>query len=362
MFRSVLTQEARLHRRVVSTVVWLVFVFRGTIAEAAAIPQVDFDISHVIECQELPASPGVADGDKIIVAPFRVSVLLREGDEADIEQMMITLVSPARRLRVVDFAPRTELATDVVGNVETVHSRENEQSLSASIGGAISGAYGPVHVQASPSAGTGSIERELSKETFHRLPEKKAFIVSGTTNYEHGVFFKLKPSPQASLEGTKDFMCQFVVPATWRGDWAVLTCQATTRPKSWFAEKPVVCGEKKIFVGLHLAGDAEARDTACRLPLPSSRMTAGDRPSVASRNPLYVVMRPFLGPLPSRYTHRPDQVRPGHGSAGSQNSAAAPDSTRTFQAPTRPGPSPGSATRWGLHRTLTDLTRLSGNG
>ena len=72
--------------------------------------------------------------------------LVRSGREADLEQLQVAIGSPERRMRVVDFQPRTELGSELAGDVEVSNSNDSVQSLNASLGGAA----GAPHVQASP--------------------------------------------------------------------------------------------------------------------------------------------------------------------------------------------------------------------
>ena len=88
-------------------------------------------------------------------------------------------------------------------------------------------------------------------------------LASGTTDGEHGVFFKVKGGPQVPLEGAKEFSCTFEVPADWRGDWCLLSCHA--RALSEQNKKFAACGRAEIFVGLYLADDEQVQDLARQL-------------------------------------------------------------------------------------------------
>ncbi|MFV2067034.1 MAG: hypothetical protein ACC645_08635, partial [Pirellulales bacterium] len=233
----------------------------------AGAPKVSFDVGQVVECRDVtPDSFSQTNPtEKVIEARFRVSVLVTQGRPEDIEEVMITLVSPKRRLRVVDFSPKTRLATNVVGDVETVETTEVEKSRTACVGGRVAGEYGVGRIDISPSAGVGNVKRNLSKETFRRLPPKTSVLVSGTTYREYGVFFKLKPFEQESIEGLKEFTCRWVVPASWRGDWAMVTCQARGYRRNLFYASLKRCGFAEVPIGLYLQGDATAKRMATRL-------------------------------------------------------------------------------------------------
>jgi len=112
------------------------------------------------------------------------------------------------------------------------------------------------------------------------VPPKQLFLASGTTNRGHGVFFKLKPSSQASLEGQKEFVCLFIVPKDWRGDYACIACRAKGYNRSLWT-RVEECGTAEVCVGLYLRGDPEARQAAKQLAraYETYRQAATKRPS-----------------------------------------------------------------------------------
>ena len=120
-------------------------------------PRAVIDVGTTVECHDVTPPDFVAahPQEKIIEAKFRLSVLLEEGREQDLEQLQLAIDSPQRRLRVVDFQPRTELASDLAGDVEVCNTDDTVQSLNASLGGVVAADHGPGHVQASPAAGRG---------------------------------------------------------------------------------------------------------------------------------------------------------------------------------------------------------------
>jgi hypothetical protein len=87
-------------------------------------------------------------------------------------------------------------------------------------------------------------------------------LAAGTTHREHGVFFKLRPSKGASLEGGKEFTFLAVVPKEWRGDWCTVVCAARAEKKSLLKKSVALAGVEQAHVGMYLSGDREASDLA----------------------------------------------------------------------------------------------------
>src|SRR5690606_20732202 len=132
--------------------------------------------------------------EKLIEAEFRVSVLIWQGSEHQIEELLFVLSSPQRRLRIVDFWPRTESITDIVGPIERNESHDSTRSLEAALRGSVSAGQAGVNGQLTPSLGAGQTRHEGVKETYKKLPPKQLLLASGTLEGDSSVFFKLKPS------------------------------------------------------------------------------------------------------------------------------------------------------------------------
>ncbi len=263
----------------------------------AASPNVIFDSSVTVTCTDVtPADFASAHpGEKVIEARFRVSALLEQGSANDIEEVLVLIQSPARRLRVVDFAPKTELVTDVTGEIEVVETSEDTETLDASVGGTVSVDYGVVKAKASPAVGGGNTQRNIFTEKYHRIPPRELLLSSGTTNNEYGVFFKLKPSAQTSLEGMREYTCRFAVPEGWRGDWVMLQCHAKGYSGVGVFRSLEACGYRRAYVGLYLAGDAEAQLAAARLAEAQGVLIDLIALQKAARpRGLYVAMKPLM--------------------------------------------------------------------
>lgn len=245
----------------------LAFMFVQPAAATAGTPRVGFDASTTVECVDITPDDFAAayPHDKVVEAQFRVSALLQSGSESDVEDVTITLSGSPQRLRVADYAPRTEAASDFIGQIETSSKTETNRSAEASIKGVIDAIYGPAVAHATPSAGASASQHHITNESFRKLPAKSLVVASGTVHGEAGVFYKLKRSSQAPLEGTREYTVLLVVPRNWRGDSVTLTCQARGYAQKFLVRKLEDCGQMQTRVGLYLAGDDGARQAAFNL-------------------------------------------------------------------------------------------------
>lgn len=240
----------------------------------AATPEVQFDTGYLVECRDVTpqAFALLHPREKVVEASLRVSVRLAKGDEKDIDELRFELTSPAERLRVVDFLPRTQIESESIDGIEVVKTTESIHTLGAGVGttlsfsGGTGSAHGTVLTQALPNASANTTHRKELKETTKKVPPGKAVIISGTLENEHGVFYKMRRSAAGTFEGTKLLSFRFMVPADWRGDWVVLSSEARGQARRhYFFKSVAVVGESKAFIGLHLAGDEKAARAALGL-------------------------------------------------------------------------------------------------
>ncbi len=240
--------------------------FMGT-AQASAPTRVSIDVGTTVECHDVTPAEFTQGHpqEKIVEATFHVSALLMSGRATDLEELHLIIESREGRMRVVDFKPRTELASDLAGDVEVSATVNKNSTLNASLGSVLVGQAGPVHVQASPGPSFGTTNTNGTKETYRRLSSKQLVLASGTVNAEHGVFFKWRHSNQNSLEGSREVSCRFVVPREWRGDWVQANCEVLAMRHSYLGSKVEPCDQVAAVVGLYLVGDAVAQQAAREL-------------------------------------------------------------------------------------------------
>jgi hypothetical protein len=248
-------------RPVQPRLVWLAVLALGchaTPAGASPPPRLDFDVPFSVCCRSVAcAGPAKTDpGKDLIEVIVPISVRVRAGSEKDLKECLYTLVDatdpPA--LSVRDWLPRTELKTEFAKPIQV-----NNERL-AKVGITVSARYA---VTASGDA-MGQVKSGVAYEM---LPPQEIVLASGTVQHGHGVFFKLKPSSQTTLEGMKSFSAIFAVPHGWRGGCLRLRCQAVGLSRGLLRpfDREVDSGRAVFCVALYAAGDAQAAALADRV-------------------------------------------------------------------------------------------------
>ena len=223
---------------------------------------VRFDAPETAACREIaPDEPARASGgEKLVELAVPVSTLVRSAAGESLVQCMIGFHFPERTVRVVDYWPKTELQSDVVENV-TVERRDEKTS---SIGLSAAGRYDHL-VEGTASGALGSKKADVVK--YQMKPARQLLSAAGTMSRGSGVYFKLRPSSQTTLEGSRSFRLVLRVPGAWRADYMRLSCRAdgvNRLPLAKIKTKADL-GRADFLIGLYLENDQDAQSAATHL-------------------------------------------------------------------------------------------------
>jgi hypothetical protein len=243
--------------------VWMA-AFVGTASAVVASPAVEFDFPRTIACVEVMPSPSTGQYSKVrlINMTLPVSVRFHDATMDDVDELHIEISGAAAGLRVYDFSPATQLATDVAQQIETTTTTKRARSLEGTLGGSLPVPYAEVVAHLSPSITAGISGSELATERMNRLPPKHAVVVSGTLSEGRGVFFKLKRSSQTSLEGVHALSVTFLVPVNWRGGDVHASCTAEGQRKVLWMKQDATVGHAAGAVRLQTVGTVPAYHVA----------------------------------------------------------------------------------------------------
>jgi len=227
----------------------------------AAAPCVQFDVPGTIACRDVtPADFQRVDPEaKLVEARLPVSSLIADSQEAQVRQYIYHVLSPRRTAQIVDYLPKTTLASSVIGTMEVTRKEESTASL---------GLTAALNYQSLARGETslGSSEAQGTSIKYQTLPPLSVSTASGTMQRGAGAYFKLRPTDQTSLDGSREFCLVLRVPAAWRGDYVYVSCTATAgKPATANGGASTPCGGARFLVALHLEGDQRAQLAAEQL-------------------------------------------------------------------------------------------------
>lgn len=218
-----------------------------------------FDVPTTVACRDVTTAEfqWQHPGERLWEARLDLSVLARPAAEGRLSQLLVRMEFPRRALRVVDYAPRTTLASQVQGAIRREHQAESSRTFDFHVRG---GAPGIGEGQASGS----SRSRSTTNESYEQLPPLKLCVASGTTQRGTGVYFKFQPTPRTTLEGAHELTIWFAAPSAWSGDLLRVRCEAFARDTSIVAslDETVPWGEQDFVTALYRAGDEPGRRAA----------------------------------------------------------------------------------------------------
>ena len=230
-------------------------------AARGAAPRVVFDTTGLAACRDV-TPPGFAQlhpGSKLVEARFQVSVRIEEGRGDEVSGISMEFSSPEGRFRILSYDPQTWWVSDTLGPVEVTTQHESTAAKQAEVRANLKADVGPAEGELQPNLGRTSSQRTQVQEHYSRRPNAERVLVTGTTDSEHGVFFRWRRSAEATLEGRFDYSCRLLVPTAWRADWAAIRCEASTETSSWLGSKRQVSEPSQHVIALYAAGDAEAQ-------------------------------------------------------------------------------------------------------
>ncbi len=229
-------------------------------------PTITFDFARTAECRDITSSEAAElyPGEKIVELKLRISVHLLAGNINDVEEIRIEVGDCDQGMRVHSFEPNTRLESTVSEDIQWTKTVETGKTLGASLGGQAPVLLGDAVAHITPSINGGKTHREIVTETQKRVAPKHVVVASGTFGQEHGVFFKMRRSPQTSLEGVHELTVRFIVPERWRGDSLRVCCQATGQDKFLWIKQQAIWANTCAPLTVYLAGDEGARTAAKR--------------------------------------------------------------------------------------------------
>ncbi|TWT78529.1 hypothetical protein Pla123a_13220 [Posidoniimonas polymericola] len=225
------------------------------------LPVLEFDVPAALTCRDVtpadyrPALPG----DRLLEVRVPVSVVVLRGEVRRVREVIIEIDGAEAGLRVHDFAPNTQLASEQAKDYEVKRTEERREGLDASLGGALPIAGGTAHL--TPSVTTGRSTHTTSTVTETRLAPKQAVLVSGAVNRRQGVYFKLRQSSQTTLEGEHELTVTFVAPAEWTGGELQVECVGRGEKKWLFVKQRKVWNSTRTPIELRLARHVVAKPT-----------------------------------------------------------------------------------------------------
>lgn len=240
---------------------WLVIVLLTPTVSRAQAPRVRFDVPQTVAVRDVTSREFafVNPHERLIEARVPISLLLERGSASDVLQLVHRLESTTAGAQAVDYAPKTTLATTIVGTTRVERQQQRDAKATLDVGATYYGlAKGQAHAEYA--------HRQQEEAAFEQLPSLELLTASGTVDRGRGVYFKLRPSPRTTLEGAHDYCIVLRVPHAWRSGLLYISSEAQGAERSVLGvgEEASVIGRGRFVVALYQQGDVVAQQAAQR--------------------------------------------------------------------------------------------------
>ncbi|TWT95343.1 hypothetical protein Pla108_34890 [Botrimarina colliarenosi] len=219
-------------------------------------PEVSFDVPATLTCRDVTSDAFRAThpDQRLVAVEAPVSLLLFHGLANKVDDIVVEIDGGDAGLTVYDYAPRTELTSELSKPTEFKETTAAEKSIGATIGAKLA-----PEVALTPTLSAGSSKAQSQTVTRSELPPKQAVIVSGTTGGRSGVYYKLRRSSQSTLEGERTFTVTFAAPLDWQGGAIEVRCLARGEKRWLFVDQRRVWNQTAQPVELRLVSHTVAK-------------------------------------------------------------------------------------------------------
>ncbi len=218
-------------------------------------------------------------GWKKVQLELRLSCINASLADSPMRQCIVRIQPRDSSLQIIDYAPRTEMASELTTPIQVKRIDEKSRSMGLSLDGNYANmAHGNI--------GSDHGSKNTESVQYDRAAPVQAVIASGTFERGRGVYFKLRWTDTQVLEGERRFQVTLCVPPRWRGELVDVSVVAEAEHRSltsWESElKPIAAAN--FIVATYLHDDAEAASLAYQLAateyrLRESAMKIAARPS-----------------------------------------------------------------------------------
>lgn len=224
-------------------------------------PRLRFDVPQTLAVRDVTTSDFavVHPDERMIEARVTISMLLERGSADDVRELVHRVESSTVAAQVVDFSPKTQLASQVVGLTNIQQEQKQDIKLGAEVGAS---GYGFTLAKAG-----GDYQQQQRQETqFQQLPALDLLTASGTVDRGRGVYFKLKPSPRTTLEGAYEYVMVLRVPKHWRAGLLYVGSEAIGSERGMLggSDELTTVGRGRFVVAIYQQADVVAQRAAMR--------------------------------------------------------------------------------------------------
>ena len=217
---------------------------------------VRFDVPAIIPAREMIIDGAVmTTAEKLIEVVIPVSTQIDADLRGAIDEFRFDVFWNRSAVAVVEYGPKTRTVSDIEGLI----SIEKRKDKNSSLGLSLKSGYQDMV--------TGTLQGQLANKTgstyrYSEVPQHEILVASGTIKRGTGTFFRFHPSKRETLEGGRDLVVAYRVPASWRGGILQVECRAVGEKKLIGPWGDSIKIGRSFVMPVYLEGDDQAREIA----------------------------------------------------------------------------------------------------
>lgn len=248
------------------------------LARLAADEPVRFDVPALVPARELVVEGAkLTPFEKLIEVVIPVSTQIDSDLRNSIDEFRFDIFWNRSPVAVVNYGPKTQTVSDIEGLITV----EKRQDKNANLGLNLKGDYQKL---------TATTQAQLSNSrgsTYHytEIPQYEILVASGTIKRGTGTFFRFHPSKRDTLEGGRDLVVAYRVPAGWRGGILQVECRAEGEKKVIGPWGDAIKIGRSFVMPIYLECDDQARVIATEFAQAQENLTSRWKRQLQQTNP-----------------------------------------------------------------------------
>ena len=258
---------------------------------------VEFDVPAIASANQVTPAP--FGGDKLIEIMLPISTASNSSYRGNIDEFRFDVSWSGSVYTIFDYGPRTQ----TVSGIEGLKSVEQNGSRNAKLN---------FNLGAQPfELGSANIASDIGasnskRETWQEIPQQEVLVASGTIDRGTGAFFRFHQSRTNTLEGSRDLVLAYRVPADWKNGILKVECRASgNRRIAGFWDEPFEIG-RSFIVPVYIEENSSAQKLAIDFAKAEQELRKAwlnFEKELQKANPLQQLINKSNSQLPEQWPH-----------------------------------------------------------
>ena len=258
---------------------------------------IEFDVPAIASAHEV--SPAPFAGDKLIEIVLPISTASNSKYRANIDEFRFDVSWNGSIYTIFDYGPKTQTVSGIEGLKTVEQNAARNASLNLN--------FSSKPFELSSANIVSDIGANNSKrETYQEIPQQEVLVASGTIDRGTGAFFRFHQSRTNTLEGSRDLVLAYRVPADWQNGILKVECRASgNRRIAGLWKEPFEIG-RSFIVPIYLEENSSAQKLAIDFATAEQELRKAwlaFEIEMSNANPLQLLFTKTNSQLPENWPH-----------------------------------------------------------